>query len=326
MKPGLSACSVSSVSSGSPVLSKSDLDLSSRSGSISTGGPNYQHVSKEESTSRLFIVPTLDGAQDPGYLPSYYSNDKNDARLSHLSESPRNTYGMSESVYSSHERGKHDDEEDYEEPFPSYELIKYELPNWSTLNKLLDFYYKYNHSKHQLLSSKRELIKRISLNSDSSILHAIISTVCLLDDRFECETYWIERVFKYWDNLNDFGMLLSYSLISKNSLIQSDFNRLNDLNAKIWDLIRANKFIDIVNEHKENLNSRQTYEKERLIRIIWNYWVNNVIVQFKQGFPRYELSKEQENPKLKDEVQKHTCNLAMPLSDEENLNDIIVKF
>lgn len=320
MKPESSIGSASSITTGSSGLSKSDSDSSSRSVSISNSGPLNQCASKEESESRHppFIIPRLEGALASGYSLPYNSNDtKNDTRLSVVS---RNTYGASEKIYSPHQRSIHGDEEDYEEPFSSYELMKYELPNWSSLNKLLDYYYKYNHSKHQLLSSKHELIKRISLNSDSSILHAIISTVCLFDDRFECETYWVERVFKYWDNLNDFGMLLSYSLISRNSLVQSDFSRLNDLNSKIWDLIRTNKFIDIVNEPKENLNSRQRYEKERLIRIIWNYWINHVVlVQFKQGFPRYHLSKEQENIKLNDEVHKYMSNLALPLSDEENL-------
>lgn len=320
MKPESSMSSGSPITADSPGLSKPGSGRSSRSVSISNSGPTYQYASKEDSESRHppYIIPRLEGTFTSGYSLSYNSNDsKNDTRLS---DGSRSAYEASESIYSPNQRGIHGDEEDYEKPFSSYELMKYELPSWPSLNKLLDYYYKYNHSKHQLLSSKRELIKRISLNSDSSILHAIISTVCLIDDKFECETYWVERVFKYWDNLNDFGMLLSYSLISRNSLVQSDFSRLNDLNSKIWGLIRTNKYIDIVNEPKENLNSRQRYEKERLIRIIWNYWINHVVlVQFKQGFPRYQLSKEQENVKLNDEVHKHMSNLALPLSDEENL-------
>ncbi|KRZ98965.1 uncharacterized protein AC631_05284 [Debaryomyces fabryi] len=319
MKTGSPITPGSLIATGSSSNSKFDSNPSSRSGSISTYVPTHQHLAKDnEDRNPPFIIPRLGGSLVSGYSQSYHSSDaKNDSRLS---ESSRSTYEMCEGLNSPHARGVHGDQEGYEEPFSNYELMKYELPNWSSLNKLLDYYYKYNHSKHQLLSNKQELIKRISLNSDSSILHAIISTVCLLDDRFECETYWVERVFKYWDNLNDFGMLLSYSLISQNSLVKSDLSRLNDLNSKIWDLIKVNKFIDIVNEPKENLNSRQMYEKERLIRIIWNYWINHVVlVKFKQGFPRYQLSKEEENVKLNDEVYKYMSNLALPLSDKENL-------
>jgi len=258
MKTRSPITSGSLIATGSSSNSNFDSDLSSRSGSISTYGPIYP-PKDNEVRNPPFIIPRL-GSLVSGYSPSYYSGDtKNDTGLS---ESSRSTYEMSEGRNSPGIRGIPENEKRYEEPFSSYELMKYELPNWSSLNKLLDYYYKYNHSKHQLLSSKQELIKRISLNSDSSILHAIISTVCLFDDSFECETYWVERVFKYWDNLNDFGMLLSYSLISKNSLVQSDLNRLNDLNSKILDLIKTNKFIDIVNEPKENLNTRCMRKKD----------------------------------------------------------------
>lgn len=317
IRSGSSVTSTSSISTISTSISRGDLDIPSRSGSVSRNGVLSLDIREEHSSRNPpFIIPRLDGAQSGAFSPYYsaHSHDPKDDDMSHTSETSRTPTSTPEMTYREHLY----DLTKCEQPFASNELMKYDLPNWHVLDKLLDKYYKYNHSKHQLLPNKQELISRISLKSDSAILHAIISTICLIDNGFESETYWIEKVFQYWDSLNDFDILLAYSLISKSSVVRFDLAKSNDLNAKIWELIKTNRFIDTAKMHKEKVTSRQAYEKERLIRMIWNYWINNVTITFRQGFPHF-MSLENEGFELNDNFEKYMGDFLLPLSDEDNL-------
>lgn len=175
--------------------------------------------------------------------------------------------------------------------FKSAELHEYELPSWDILDALIDYYYKYLQANHRVLSNKALFLRRLSLKSDSSILHALVATVCTMKQWpiERDEQHWIAKVYKYWDNLDDFGMLLCYSLMRSTSSIKYHLPRLVDFNNRTSDIIHSNRYLETLH-NTVNLNARKSYERETIIRIIWNYWIDNLILlRLRQGSPYHSM-------------------------------------
>lgn len=201
--------------------------------------------------------------------------------------------------------------------FEASELKHHDLPEWDTLDRILDYYYRNNHINDQLLTNREIFLSRISLNNDASILHAIIATVCLSNEQYvrNDEDYWIGKVSKYWDDLNDFGMLLCYSLIAKTSHIRHNPQKFVDITVKIYDIISYNRYLDIF-QNNLRLNNRQVYERELVIRMIWNYWAYHLVrFRFNQGSPFISDN----NPKLAFDIDNYYRSLMLPLSNEDHL-------
>lgn len=176
-------------------------------------------------------------------------------------------------------------------PFKPSELRENELPLWDILSEAIDYYYKFMQSNHQILSNRALFLKRLSLNSDSSILHALVATVCSKRQwPFETdEEYWIGKVYKFWDNLNDFGMFVCYSLMRCTNSVKNNFNRLVEFSDRIYEIIHNNRYLEIL-QNNSNLNARKMYERETIIRMIWKYWMDNLILfRLRQGSPYRKL-------------------------------------
>lgn len=176
------------------------------------------------------------------------------------------------------------------DPFNIHELQEYNLPPWPILSEVFDFYYTYINPNFVLLPNKNFFLKRLALNSDSSVIHAIIAVVCAKRKwQFEQdESYWLGKMYQFWDNLNDFGMLLCYTLIQQALTIKNNFHKLVELNDKIYEVIQSNRYLDVLLT-LTNLNSRKRFENEALIRMIWIYWVESLIFRLRQGRPYSKL-------------------------------------
>ncbi|KAI5952468.1 hypothetical protein KGF54_003335 [Candida jiufengensis] len=221
-----------------------------------------------------------------------------------------------------------------EAPFSDHELAKYELPKWNSLNILIDYYYIYNQPSHQMFPGKQIFLKNISLNVDSSILHIMIATICILANRKNPnlninsdESYWVGQMEKYWDNLNGFGIMACFRLLAKCTSFRFNMYRVNQCNIKIFETIYDNNYIEIYSqkrfEFKENGTknslfgtSRQCYERETILRLIWTFYINHIILlRFNQGRPYYKLSSILDDFKFDYERDHYSNNILLPLND-----------
>ncbi|KAK6459240.1 uncharacterized protein RJT20DRAFT_124434 [Scheffersomyces xylosifermentans] len=220
--------------------------------------------------------------------------------------------------------------------FSDHDLAKYELPSWQILNQIVDFYYIYLQPNHQLLPSKATFLPRISLNRESSIFHAIIAAACPFIHQLPTiisipsdENYWISKAYKYWDDLNDFGMLLTCSLLSKTSSHLFSISKFKEISIKISELIYSNNYVAAFDpkkfeapEKSKNgnfkLTSMQKYEREMVVNMIWSYYVSNIILlRFKLGNPYYKLSTILQDFKFNYEMDSYSHNFMLPLSSKE---------
>lgn len=176
------------------------------------------------------------------------------------------------------------------EPFKDNDLQKYNLPPWLVLSEVFDFYFMYVNPNYVLLPNRNFFLKRLALNSDSSIVHAIIAVVCTKKSwPFEQdETYWISQMYQFWDDLNDFGMLLCYTLIQQTAHIRDNFHNLVEVNDKTYEIIQSNRYLEVVLT-LTSLNARKRFENEALIRMIWIYWTDSLIFRLRQGRPYSKL-------------------------------------
>lgn len=176
------------------------------------------------------------------------------------------------------------------ESFGDRELQEYNLPQWSILSEVIDFYFIYLNPNLVLLPNKNFFLKRLALNSDSSIIHAIIAVVCTKRKwPFEqSESYWLDLMDRFWDNLNDFGMLLCYSLIQQTSKIRDNFHNTVEISDKMYEIIQGNRYLEVL-QSSSSLNSRKRYEHEALIRMIWTYWIESQVFRLRQGRPYSKL-------------------------------------
>ncbi|KAG7195637.1 Altered inheritance of mitochondria protein 6 [Scheffersomyces spartinae] len=168
------------------------------------------------------------------------------------------------------------------------ELANYDLPPFEDLKKYLKVFYKCINSQSRILMDVNSFLSQIAVRFDSASLHALISCVCELtkvickEETFKHpihdESHWLTLVFEYWDNLNDIGMLLSYSLISLTRTIRSSHPKSLEINLKMADLIHENGFIDKVNHlPKVELNKRQLFERSLLTNLLWDFYINHIV-------------------------------------------------
>ena len=227
------------------------------------------------------------------------------------------------------------------QPFSDSDLADYDLPNWQTLDKVLTFYYIYNQPNHQIFPGRAILLKNLSLKMDSSVLHAIIATICITATRQDPslqinndEDYWINNVYKYWDNLNGIGIMICYKLIPKCTSFRYDMSKINQVNAKILDTIHENNYVEIYSQKRFEFQQaevkrskipqsnpmfgtlRQIYEREVVLRLIWSFYIHHIILlRFNQGRPYYKLSMIVDDFKFDYERDHYSNNILLPLND-----------
>lgn len=185
---------------------------------------------------------------------------------------------------------------------PDEELAKYDLPPFEDLKKYLRVFYKYVNSQSRILMDVDSFLSHIVIRFDSASLHALIASVCGLakliytENSFKHpihdESHWLKLVFEYWENLNDNGMLLSYSLISLTSTVRYSVDKRIEINSKMADLIHENGFIDKVNHlPKSELNKRQLLERHLLSNLLWDFYINHIVfTRFLTGEPFKKLA------------------------------------
>ncbi|ODV66183.1 hypothetical protein HYPBUDRAFT_12747 [Hyphopichia burtonii NRRL Y-1933] len=214
-----------------------------------------------------------------------------------------------------------ENESRHKSPFDPLELEHYELPTWEVLSQLLNYYYKFNHLDHKFLPSQEIFIERLSLRQDSSILHSLIATLSLnKSDLIESDDdFWIRKALKYWDNLSDFGMFLTFSFMSKTRSYKRDLDKYNELSSRIYQIIHYNRYLEVLQDDGLPFNRRQIYEREVLMRLIWSYWINNLIMfRYKQGYPYDKISKIFKEEKL--EIDAYNSKIILPGNDDDYFN------
>ncbi|KAK6874863.1 hypothetical protein K6H11_001311 [Candida tropicalis] len=223
-------------------------------------------------------------------------------------------------------------------PFTDEQLAKYDLPPWEVLNKVFNYYYIYNHPGHQLFPGKSIFIKNLALVTDASIIHAIIATTCLIVSKTEPslglvgdELYWLNKMHKYWDNLNDMGILCCYKLMSKCTSIRFNVKKINDLNIKLWETVNNNQYVEIYKQKRFEFQEsrttptfgtkRQNFEREMILKIIWSFYINNIILlRFHQGRPYYKLSSILDGFKFDYERDLYSNNILLPMGDTDYIS------
>lgn len=212
------------------------------------------------------------------------------------------------------------------QPWSDHELAKYDLPRWSQMDVVLKLFYKHIHPNHQVLPDRKSFVKRLSLNVDAAVLHSIILNVCLIqDDMFPNvgikpdECYWFSMVDKHWEDLNYLLVLLCSTLLCKSTYVRYNLPKLNFYNKLMWGIIDRNKCMEIFNLENyvklENHTRRQVYERELLLRLVWLFYINNlVLLRLTRGFPYDRLGNILDDEELKRfELTKLYNQLIVPL-------------
>ncbi|KAM9934504.1 hypothetical protein OXX80_005912 [Metschnikowia pulcherrima] len=177
--------------------------------------------------------------------------------------------------------------------FREDDLVENNLPSETTLLAAVDFYYDHLHPNHMLLPSKKDFLKWFSPSSESSIYHAILANVCArrklpIDER---ELIWIEKALKFSDNLNDFGMLLCYTLCCRTSAVKDDLKKNAQFTTEVFNIVESNRYVEILRLKRGDLNRRKTYEKECILRVVWALWCGILLVRLNSGHP-YSLPED----------------------------------
>lgn len=182
------------------------------------------------------------------------------------------------------------------------ELAEYDLPPWEMFDRALDVYYKYFQPNHQVLPARQKLLRRSSLNYDALVFHGIMANVCLVDneglDINHDERYWMDLVDKHYEDMNDVSLLLCYTLVCKCLYVRFNLPKLNEMNTIMWEIVLRNDYMEIFssermghyNRGKGRMLHRQIYEHELVIRLIWSFYINNmVMLRLSRGFPYHKL-------------------------------------
>ncbi|CAK9439468.1 uncharacterized protein LODBEIA_P35740 [Lodderomyces beijingensis] len=228
-----------------------------------------------------------------------------------------------------------------EAPFSDSDLAKYDLPPWETLDKLINYYYIYNQPSQSHFPGKPIFLKNLALNIDASILHSIIATVCIIATRRDPalkinadEKYWIGKMHKFWDLLNDIGIIICYKTITRCLSIRFNMGLLNQVNIKIYETIYENNYVEIYSQSRfDSSNSsshtrnptfgtrRQIYEREIILKLVWSFYISNVILfRFNQGRPYYKLSSILDDFKFDYERDHYCNNMLLPLNEVDYMN------
>ncbi|OBA20628.1 hypothetical protein METBIDRAFT_201688 [Metschnikowia bicuspidata var. bicuspidata NRRL YB-4993] len=223
--------------------------------------------------------PTMENAATaPSYasLPSTRSPSPNSSR-------PSDTYATSR-VGKDHDKTFGTRRKTH---FKSSDLLENDLPPEETLLSAIDFYYVNLHPNYLLLPPKAQLFKWFLPSSESSIYHAILANVCNkkklpADPR---ESFWIDNMFRRWDDLNDFGMLLCYGLTCRAFSVRSNSKSLSAYMSNISLIVENNRFFETLQIKRGDLNPRKTYERECVIRVIWGVWSIQTLERLRDGYP-----------------------------------------
>lgn len=208
-------------------------------------------------------------------------------------------------------------------------LARYDLPPESTVSYLLDLYYHYNQPFHQLLPKKLIFLKYYPYDSNASIYHALISTVAKYNSQVSTnEEVWIDRFHKHCDDLGTLQMLLGYILILKTLKCSHTYTHGKELNCKIWSIIKHNRLHlscqqVLAQEYRTNFelsSTRQLYEREMLVRLMWDFYICRVLLfRLKLGHPYNKLSvMETQSREMYREVEstRYAECVELPVSNE----------
>ncbi|KAA8897965.1 hypothetical protein DIURU_004818 [Diutina rugosa] len=217
-----------------------------------------------------------------------------------------------------------------DQPWTDRELAKYDLPRWSQMDVVLKLFYKHIHPNHMVLPDRKSFVRRLSLNVDAAVLHSIILNVCLIEDPMfpnvgikADECYWFSLVDKHWENLNYLSVLLCSTLLCKSTYVRYNLPKLNFYNKLMWGIIDRNKCMEIFNSENyvksEHVTKRQVYERELLLRLVWSFYINNlVLLRLSRGFPYDRLGNILDDEESKRfESTKLYNQLIVPLSISE---------
>ncbi|KAF6072258.1 hypothetical protein FOB64_000309 [Candida albicans] len=106
---------------------------------------------------------------------------------------------------------------------------------------------------------------------------------------------------------------------------------MNDINIKLWEMINNNQYVDIFKQKKFDFQEsriiptfgtkRQNYERELTLKIIWSFYINNIILlRFNQGRPYYKLSSIMNGFKFDYDRDQYSNNILLPMSDIDYLS------
>ncbi|MCH0629275.1 Zn(II)2Cys6 transcription factor [Kocuria palustris] len=217
-----------------------------------------------------------------------------------------------------------------DQPWTDRELAKYDLPRWSQMDVVLKLFYKHIHPNHMVLPDRQLFVRRLALNVDAAVLHSIILNVCLIQDPMfptvgikADECYWFSLVDKHWESLNYLLVLLCSTLLCKSTYVRYNLPKLNFYNKLMWGIIDRNKCMEIFNLENyvklEHVTKRQVYERELLLRLVWLFYINNlVLLRLSRGFPYDRLGNILDDEELKRfELTKLYNQLIVPLSISE---------
>ena len=291
------------------------------------------------SVSSLDSSRSVSSPQSQNNDKSQYSNHKSSTQMSSCTNSVTQTLDRLPKIVSTQQNNLTPTSKILSNsPFTESELAKYDLPKWEVLNKIFNYYYIYNQPSHQIFPGKAILLENLALNTDSSIIHAIIATTCLIISKYDSsinivadELYWINKMHKFWDNLNDLGILCCYKLLVKCTSIRFNIKKMNDINIKLWEMINNNQYVDIFKQKKFDFQEsriiptfgtkRQNYERELTLKIIWSFYINNIILlRFNQGRPYYKLSSIMNGFKFDYDRDQYSNNILLPMSDIDYLS------
>ncbi|CAK7895791.1 hypothetical protein CAAN1_12S03070 [[Candida] anglica] len=265
-----------------------------------------------------------DTAYPPVYGHPYNTYNKDYFRNSLLSTAPRSIHEEYSSVTSNPGSEK--------SSLTPPQQLRFDLPDNKTLDHLLNLYYRYNHPGHQILPKKSILLQYFPVDSCPAIYHAIIASISRLNDKVsKDEEVWIANAYKYWDNLNSLQMFLTYIMISKTLKYSTNLKNGLELNKKIWNCIRSQKLIETYKqltkeEYLEILSistTRQLFERELMVRLIWDFWVHRtVIFRIRAGDPYNRLSTILHTDKSEFENNHYSDHLEIPIDNESYLTSI----
>lgn len=292
------------------------------------------------SISSLDSSRSVSSPQSQHNDKSQYSSNKSSTQMSSSTNSVTQTLDKLPKMVSTQQNNNTTSSSKISQnsPFTESELAKYDLPPWEVLNKAINYYYIYNQPSHQIFPAKTILLENLALNTDSSIIHAIIATTCLIISKYDPandivadELYWINKMHKFWDNLNDLGILCCYKLLVKCTSIRFNIKKMNDINIKLWEMINNNQYVDIFKQKRFDFQEsriiptfgtkRQNYERELTLKIIWSFYINNIILlRFNQGRPYYKLSSIMNGFKFDYDRDQYSNNILLPMSDIDYLS------
>lgn len=199
------------------------------------------------------------------------------------------------------------------------DLERHELPPLDVVRLVIDYYYTYLQPAHQFLPNRAYFLEKLVLKNDAAIVHAMIACVCGRQQwPFKCEEqFWVDKMVHFWDNLNDFGMLVALSLVSQCSHVKNSFSLSSENGSKIFELVYQNRYLDSLAKLAVT-SARKTFEREAIIRMIWLYWLNNIDFRVRQGRPySFVFALNNENNLLSSKMESFSNDkLPFPVSNE----------